>query len=158
MHTSRHVHGDSGMCTVVVTPLLPGPELLAVQREAYLVEAALIGSDGIPPLHDDLESLTAAALTWYGCRDDQVLLGAVAISSAGGIVDIERLVVAPRAFRRGVGTALVAHVLALACGPVTVSTGRANTPARTLYERVGFVVSGEAEVQPGLWVTHYSHK
>lgn len=143
------------MCTVLVTPLAPGPELLAVQRAAYLVEAALIGSDGIPALHDDLASLTTAGLTWHGCRDDLGLLGAVATTAAGGVVDIDRLVVAPRAFRRGVGTALVAHVLALAGGPVTVSTGRANTPARALYERAGFVATGEVEVEPGLWVTHY---
>ena len=141
-----------------MTPILPGPELLAVQREAYLVEAALIGTDRIPALRDTLESLAAAGPTWHGCRDDEGLLGAVATTVAGGTVDIDRLVVAPRAFRRGVGTALVAHVLALAGGPVTVSTGRANTPARTLYECVGFVVTGEAEVQPGLWVTRYSHE
>lgn len=71
-------------------------------------------------------SLAAAGLTWHGCRDDEGLLGAVATTAAGGMVDIDRLVVAPRAFRRGVGTALVAHVLALADGPVTVSTGRAQ--------------------------------
>lgn len=80
------------------------------------------------------------------------------MTAAGGVVDIDRLVVAPRAFRRGVGTALVAHVLALAGGPVTMSTGRTNTPARTLYERAGFVVTGEIEVEPGLCVTHYVHE
>lgn len=133
----------------------PDHELLRVQREAYLVEAVLIGSDGIPALRDDLDSLTAAGLTWFGCRDLDGLLGAVAITAAGGGIDIDRLVVAPRAFRRGVGTTLVAHVLALADGPVTVSTGRANTPARTLYERAGFVAIGEVEVEPGLWVTRY---
>lgn len=141
-----------------VVPVQPDHELLRVQREAYLVEAALIGSDGIPPLRDDLESLTTAGLTWHGCRDGEGLLGAVATTAAGGMVDIGRLVVAPRAFRQGVGTALVAHVLAWAGGPVTVSTGRANTPARTLYERAGFVATGEAEVEPGLWVTHYLHE
>lgn len=138
-----------------MTPILPGPELLAVQREAYLVEAALIGTDRIPALRDTVESLAAAGLTWHGCRDDEGLLGAVATTVAGGTVDIDRLVVAPRAFRRGVGTALVVHVLALAGGPVTVSTGRANTPARTLYERAGFVMTGEVEVEPDVWVTHY---
>lgn len=146
------------MCTVRVIPIRPGAELLAVQRAAYLVEAALIGSDRIPPLHDDLASLTSAGLTWFGCRDDLGLLGAVAITTAGGVVDIDRLVVVPRAFRQGVGTALVTHVLDLACGPVTVSTGRANTPARALYERAGFVVTGESEVEPGLWATHHLHE
>lgn len=141
-----------------VVPIVAGAGLLGVQREAYLVEAALIGTDGIPALRDTVESLTAAGLTWHGCRDPDGLLGAVATTATGGVVDIDRLVVVPSAFRRGVGTALVAHVLAMADGPVTVSTGRANTPARALYERAGFVATGEAEVEPGLWITHYLHE
>jgi len=147
------------MCcpSYLVGILTPDAELLRVQRAAYLVEAALIGSDGIPALRDTVESLAAAGLTWFGCRDDDGLLGAVATTVDGGIVDIDRLVVAPRAFRRGVGTALVAHVLGVGGGPVTVSTGRANTPARALYERAGFVETGAVEVEPELWVTRYRH-
>lgn len=132
-------------------------ELLALQRAAYAVEAGLIGSDAIPPLHDTAQTLVAAGLTWYGSRDAAGLLGAVAVDAGPGLVDLDRLVVAPRAFRRGVGTALVRHVLALA-GPrrVEVSTGRDNTPARALYVRLGFVETGEEEVVPGLWVTRYA--
>jgi ribosomal protein S18 acetylase RimI-like enzyme len=142
-----HVGGSSG--TVA--------ELLALQRAAYAVEAGLIGSDAIPPLHDTTETLVAAGLTWYGSRDATGLLGAVAVAAGPGLVDLDRLVVAPRAFRRGVGTALVRHVLDLA-GPrrVEVSTGRDNTPARALYARLGFVETGEEEVVPGLWVTRYA--
>lgn len=138
-----------------VVPLAPDAELLVVQREAYLVEAELLGTDAIPALHDTLDTLATAGLSWYGCRDETGLLGAVATTAVDGVVDIDRLVVAPRAFRRGVGTALVAHVLGLAPGAVTVSTGRANYPARVLYERAGFRVIDEAEVEPGLWVTRY---
>ncbi|MBW0119034.1 GNAT family N-acetyltransferase [Pseudonocardia abyssalis] len=141
--------------TPPVAPLAPDVELLRVQRDAYLVEAALLGTDAIPALHDTLDSLATAGLAWYGCRDETGLLGAVATTAADGVVDIDRLVVAPRAFRRGVGTALVAHVLDLAPGAVTVSTGRANYPARILYERAGFRVTDEAEVEPDLWVTRY---
>ncbi len=142
-----HVEGSSG--TVA--------ELLALQRAAYAVEAELIGSDAIPPLRDTAETLVAAGLTWYGSRDVTGLVGAVAVDAGPGLVDLDRLVVAPRAFRRGVGTALVRHVLDLA-GPrrVEVSTGRDNTPARALYARLGFVETGEEEVVPGLWVTRYA--
>ena len=38
-------------------------KLVALQRESYAVEAALIGSDAIPPLQD-----TAATLVAAGCR------------------------------------------------------------------------------------------
>lgn len=142
----------------MVRIVAPDAELFAVQRAAYLVEAALIGSDAIPALHETAHSLVAAELTWFGCRDDAGLLGAAAISETAGVVDVERLVVAPRAFRCGVGTALVHHVLFLTDGPVTVSTGRANTPARRLYERCGFIEVGEAEVVPELWITRYEHR
>lgn len=129
-------------------------ELLALQRASYAVEAALIASDAIPALHDTVETLVAARLTWYGIRDATGLLGAVAIVEGPERVDLDRLVVAPRAFRRGVGTALVRHVLALAGERrVEVSTGRDNAPARALYARAGFVETGEEEVVPGLWVT-----
>ena len=39
----------------------------------------------------------------------------------------------------------------------TVSTARANDPARALYERLGFSPVKDREVLPGLWVTHYLH-
>lgn len=142
-----HVGGSSG--TVA--------ELLALQRAAYAVEAGLIGSDAIPPLHDTERTLVAAGLTWYGIRDAAGLLGAVAVDAGPEVVDLDRLVVAPRAFRRGVGTALVRHVLDLAGRRrVEVSTGRDNAPARALYVRLGFVETGEEEVVPGLWVTRYA--
>lgn len=140
-------------------------ELVALQRESYSVEAALIGSDAIPPLHDTPTTLVAAGLTWYGIRDGSrdggdhggALLGAVAVAEEPDAVDLDRLVVSPRAFRRGVGTALVRHVLALAGDRrVDVSTGRDNAPARALYVRLGFVRTGEQEVLPGLWTTRYA--
>lgn len=134
-------------------------ELVALQRAAYAVEAELIGSTAIPPLHDTEESLVTAGLTWFGTRDGDGLVGAVAISVEPGLVDLERLVVAPRAFRRGIGAALVRRVLGFAgARPVVVSTGRANVPARALYERLGFVRTAEEEVRPGLWVTRYRHR
>lgn len=138
-----------------VEPIAPDGELLAVQLDAYRVEAALIGSSAIPALRDTLDSLVAAGLSWSGVRDGAGLLGAVGIAVRADAVDIDRLVVAPRAFRRGVGTALVRHVLAHADRDVTVSTGQANTPARALYERCGFAVERHMEVEPGLWVTDY---
>ena len=73
---------------------------------------------------------------------------------ADGTVDIHRLVVAPRAFRRGIATALLDALDARFPGrPVLVSTGRGNGPALELYRRRGFTVVREHEAIPGLWVT-----
>jgi GNAT superfamily N-acetyltransferase len=130
-------------------------ELVVLQRESYTVEATLIGSTAIPALHETPEALAAAGLTWFGLRDGTGLLGAVAVHDGPDGVGIERLVVAPRAFRRGVASALGRHVLARAGGrTVTVSTGRANAPAHALYAGLGFVETDEEEVEPGLWITH----
>ena len=106
--------------------------MLALQRESYAVEAALIGDDRIPQLTETLEELRAAGLEWLGAFDDDGLTGAVSWKVlADGTVDIHRLVVAPRAFRRGVATALLDALDARYPGRrMLVSTGRANEPAR----------------------------
>jgi ribosomal protein S18 acetylase RimI-like enzyme len=130
--------------------------LLTVQRAAYAVEAGLIGDERIPPLRESLEELRRAPLSWVGAFLGERLAGAVAWSDDPGLLEIERLVVAPAAHRRGVGSTLVRAALAHAgARPTTVSTGRDNRPARTLYERLGFVATGELEVLPGLWTTQY---
>ncbi|SEG94448.1 Acetyltransferase (GNAT) domain-containing protein [Nonomuraea solani] len=134
-----------------------GGELLALQRASYAVEAAIIGDDRIPPLHESLAELRAQPLLWLGAMEDDRLVGAVAWEETAGEVDLNRLVVHPAALRRGIGRALVKEVMARASGRrVVVSTGRDNTPARRLYERLGFVPAGQTEVIPGLWLAHYA--
>jgi hypothetical protein len=91
-------------------------ELVALQRVAYAVEELLIGHP-VPVAAEDPGALAAAGLAWWGCRDADGLLGAIAVRENAELLDVERLFVAPRAFRRG---------------------------------------TGRAEVEPGLWVTHYA--
>lgn len=58
---------------------------------------------------------------------------------------------APSAFRRGVGSALVRHALAQARGRrVRVGTAAGNAPALALYEGLGFRRDREREPVPGL--------
>ena len=130
-------------------------EVLALQRDAYAVEAALIGSDGIPALTETLDQLRDAGETWLGCFDGAGLTGAVAWQLLDdGTVDICRLVVAPRAFRAGVATALLDELdHRYPANPMIVSTGSANGPALSLYERRGFRPVRQREVAPGLMVT-----
>ncbi len=128
--------------------------VLELQRESYAVEAALIGSDGIPQLTETLEELRAAGLDWLGTFDETGLTGAVSWEVLDdGTVDTHRLVVAPRAFRRGVASALLDELDArYPDRPMLVSTGRGNGPALELYRRRGFTVVREREAIPGLWV------
>lgn len=129
--------------------------VLALQREAYAVEAALIGSDGIPALTETLDQLREAGETWLGCFDGVGLSGAVAWRLLDdGTVDICRLVVAPRAFRAGVATALLDELdRRHPANPMIVSTGSANKPALELYHRRGFRPVRQREAAPGLLVT-----
>lgn len=74
----------------------------------------------------------------------------------GPLLDLHRLVVDPVHARRGLGRALVAHLLdAHPDRPAVVSTGRGNLPARRLYEGLGFTEAGTVEVLPGLQVVRY---
>ena len=130
-------------------------DILALQRAAYAVEATLIGSDGIPALTETLEQLRDAGETWLGTFDGDGLTGAVAWQVlADGTVDICRLVVAPRAFRGGVATALLDELdRRYPSQPMLVSTGSANEPALALYRRRGFHPVRQREAAPGLIVT-----
>jgi ribosomal protein S18 acetylase RimI-like enzyme len=127
-------------------------DVLALQRDAYAVEAALIGLDRIPALTETLDELRCAPEDWLGVGDDDGLTGAVSWRELDdGTVDIHRLVVAPRAFRRGVASALLDELDRRFPGrPMVVSTGSANEPALTLYARRGFTILREREVVPGL--------
>ncbi|NJP35749.1 GNAT family N-acetyltransferase [Micromonospora sp. HSS6-12] len=140
--------------------------VLAVQHAAYAVEAALIGDDRIPPLHETVADLRAAPLRWLAADlpgpgvipgAEPRLAGAIAWTEDDTTVDIDRLVVDPAAHRRGVGRALVTAVLTHAgARRVLVATGRANQPARRLYESLGFTAIGDEEVIPGLWISRYA--
>src|SRR4029077_195151 len=125
--------------------------LLGIQHAAYAVEAALIDDGRIPALHEDMEDLRSAALLWLAAIVDDRLVGAVAWSETDGLVDVDRLVVAPEMHRRGVGSALIRAVLQRAeKRPIVVSTGRDNPPATRMYEQLGFVRMDNNEVVPGL--------
>lgn len=130
--------------------------VLEIQRAAYAMEAALVGSDSIPPLHESLEQLQMQPLEWLGVVEAGVIVGAMAITGEGRACDIDRLVVDPARQRRGIGRQLVAavthHVV------VTVSTGRDNAPAVRLYESMGFRRVGETEVEPGFWTVQFERR
>ena len=72
--------------------------------------------------------LVAAGLEWHVILSDGAVISAVATSrAAGGLFDIERLVVDPAHHRRGLGRTLLGSVIEEAA---VVVTGRAKAPAR----------------------------
>jgi ribosomal protein S18 acetylase RimI-like enzyme len=131
--------------------------VLELQRRSYAVEARLIGSDRLPPLHESLEELQACGETFLGAYVDGQLAAVVSWKFDGATIDIHRLAVDPDSFRRGVGAALVRA--ALRSEPearrAIVQTGAANEPAKELYRGEGFTEVGRREVLPGLWITQF---
>ena len=75
--------------------------LLSLQHAACAVEAALIGDDRIPPLHETIEELRALPLRWLAaCDHGGRLVGAVAWVEDADVLDIDRLMVDGRASSR----------------------------------------------------------
>lgn len=132
--------------------------LLDVQLAAYRVEARLIASDAIPALREDVAALQAAPLEWLLAEPEAgTVAGAIAWTVDDGGLDIDRLVVDPAFFRRGIGRALVSAALEAADGrAVTVMTGRDNAPARALYAGLGFRHLGDVEPEPGVHLSRFA--
>jgi ribosomal protein S18 acetylase RimI-like enzyme len=131
--------------------------VLELQRRSYAIEARLIGSDRIPPLHESLEQLQACGETFLGAFVDGRLVAVISWKFDGATIDLHRLAVHPDFFRRRIGVALVRA--ALRSQPYAqraiVQTGAANEPAKELYRGEGFAAVGEREVLPGLWITQF---
>ncbi|WP_114570059.1 GNAT family N-acetyltransferase [Exiguobacterium flavidum] len=106
--------------------------LLELQRASYRIEADLLGVTVFPPLAQTLSDIEEERPAGY-VFEEGGLIGAITYEDA----TITRLVVAPQAFRRGIGRQLVSHLLAHETIRF-VSTGEANLPAIGLYESFGF--------------------
>jgi len=140
-------HSDTDVATV----------LIELQRRAYEVEAALIGSRAIPPLTETLEELRGSSETFLAVFVEGVIVGVVSYRVFGGTIDIHRLAVDPTCFRAGIGATLVRAALAAepSATRAIVQTGADNDPARSLYLREGFEQTDELEVAPGVRVARY---
>jgi putative acetyltransferase len=97
----------------------------------------------------DPDELFDETITLFSVRVDGELLGVGALKEVEpGHVELKAMHTAPAARRRGVGRALVDHLVAVAAdrGARRVSletgVGEAFAPARSLYAAAGFVASG----------------
>ncbi|PWW63073.1 GNAT family N-acetyltransferase [Actinokineospora spheciospongiae] len=125
----------------------------AVGLRAYRVEADLIGFDGIPALGESMARMRALPLRWLGVAAPEPV--AFLAYTTDDVVDVDRLCVDPDRFRRGLARALLTALLERTTGDVVVSTGAANTPAITLYERAGFTHTGTVSPVAGLTIATF---
>ncbi len=135
-------------------PLL-ATRLLEVQHRAYRIESDLINFDGIPPLHETLPELQATTETFYGYFIEQELVGAISYKRESCLLDINRMLVDPAHFRKGIAGELLRFVQKQETDikNIIVSTGSLNFPAISLYQRHGFIIKGEKEIAPQVYIT-----
>jgi GNAT superfamily N-acetyltransferase len=138
-------------------------ELLTLQLASYRVEAELIGFDGIPPLRDGIQSLRDAKETFIGCYNDvegkEELAGAVSYTRNGSVVEICRMIVYPKHFRKGIASSLLRFLLdeqiRKGVSRFIVSTGTANLPAVSLYASFGFLERRVITIAPNITLTSF---
>jgi putative acetyltransferase len=97
----------------------------------------------------DIDELLDPAVSFFSCRDDDVLLGVGALKQLDERhAEIKSMHTAAQARGRGVARALVRHLIQVArergCERVSLETGtmEAFAPARALYASAAFTSSG----------------
>jgi GNAT superfamily N-acetyltransferase len=87
---------------------------------------------------DELDRELAAGVAFWGLEEDGALVGVMGIQPVADVDLIRHAYVRPAHQRRGVGAALLAHLLASATRPVLVGTWAAAEWAIAFYRRHGF--------------------
>jgi GNAT superfamily N-acetyltransferase len=89
------------------------------------------------PLHE-LDTEIAAGVAFWGYESDGALVGIMGIQPVGDVDLIRHAYVVPGGQRRGVGGALLEHLMRSATRPVLVGTWAAAEWAISFYRRHGF--------------------
>ncbi|KEK23293.1 GNAT family N-acetyltransferase [Bacillus gaemokensis] len=129
--------------------------ILAIQIPAYQVEATYINSKAIPRLYDTAEDIQNCNEIFYGYFFENKLLGFISFVNEKSIIDIHRLVISPDYFHKGIATKLLAYLFNIfpATQKYIVQTGKANTPALSLYKKNGFMEVKDILLPDGLILT-----
>lgn len=131
--------------------------VLSLQREAYRIEAELIGSMDIPPLKESLQELMACEEKFVGLFEQEELIGVTSYKVENGQLDIHRLMVKPGHLRKGIARKLLNYLEKAIpdVHEIIVSTGAANLPAVQLYQKLGFKKTGEQMKKEGITLVHF---
>ncbi|MGE7859841.1 GNAT family N-acetyltransferase [Bacillus mobilis] len=129
--------------------------ILQVQIPAYKVEAVYLNSTAIPRLYDTVNDIQSCVETFYGYFSENKLVGFISFIQEENQIDIHRLVVSPDFFQKGIATKLLLYVFNMFSSSMTyiVQTGKANTPAITLYKKHGFITVSNTILPDGIILT-----
>jgi ribosomal protein S18 acetylase RimI-like enzyme len=116
-------------------------KILSVSLNAYRVEAKLLGLASFPPMNERAESIVGSQSRFLGFMVEGVLLGVIEVEVLGSNrLHINRLVVDPSMFRKGIASKLIDAVLPQE-QVLSVTTATSNSPAMSLYQSHGFTLA-----------------
>jgi N-acetylglutamate synthase-like GNAT family acetyltransferase len=124
--------------------------LLAIVNQAAQAYRGLIPADRwhdpYMPEEEFLSEIASGVIFWVA-EDNNGLLGGMGIQDRGAVTLIRHAYVSTSAQRKGVGTTLLRHVVALTTKPVLIGTWAAATWAIDFYQRNGFMLLSRAETE-----------
>jgi len=132
-------------------------EILAIVNAAAEVYRGVIPADRWREPYmprDELDAEIAAGVEFWGWEDAGRLVGIMGIQPVRDVNLVRHAYVVPEAQGRGVGGALLEHLLGVATRPMLVGTWAAATWAVRFYERHGFEYVGPertAELLRAYW-------
>ncbi len=134
--------------------------ILKLQIPSYMVEATLINFYDIPPLKDKVETLQNCGERFFGYYIGNELCGAISFKVEGKTLDIHRLTVNPKHFRKGIANQLLRFIEEQVEGieKLIVSTGSENKPAVEFYLNRGFTIEKLVQVSEQLSLTCFEKK
>ena len=129
------------------------PVILELQRIAYQSEAALLGTDDIPPLKQTLKEVSGEfeeGLILKGVLDG-VIIGSIRALSDGQTCYVGKLIVSPDHRRKGFGSRLLAEMETIwPHERYELFTSDKSSDNIRLYERMGYTVFRDRQIRPGL--------
>src|SRR5699024_3899026 len=126
----------------------------------YNVEANIIDFYDTPRLKDTVQALQQCGETLFGYYLNNELCGVISIKVDDRVIDIHRLMVHPKHFRKGIAKKLLnfIEVELENFEAIVVSTGTKNEPAVSFYLRNGFLKIEETMITERLSVTTFKKK
>ena len=133
--------GDAGALHVRGAGVADHALLVALWRRSVEATHAFLAPGNVDEIESEVRRALAAAPELWLAEAEGAPVGF--LGCTGNHVDM--LFVAPEFFRRGVGTALLAHARRLH-GPLTVEVNEGNAGARAFYRARGFTRTGRSPV------------
>jgi GNAT superfamily N-acetyltransferase len=124
------------------------PAMLAIVNAAAVRYRGVIPADRWHDPYmgaDELADEIARGVAFWVAEDDGRIVGIMGIQDRGDVALVRHAYVAPAMQGKGVGTALLRHVLARVDKPVLIGTWADASWAIDFYRRNGFVVVGTAD-------------